>query len=87
VGWCDLGLGRLEGSFGAGVDVGPVAERVLDDAVLEGVVGTRRCGRPAAQRVDGGGEAALEGAEFVVDDDAQRLEGAACRMVAPRPGG
>ena len=68
------GLGGVAAAAGGGA--GAELEEALDDAVLERVEGDD--GEPAArrERTLGGGEAAGELAELVVDRDAQRLEAA-----------
>ena len=64
-------------------------EELLDDAVLERVEGHHREAAAGLEEPLGGGEAAHELAELVVDRDAQGLEGARRRMgqlAAPRRG-
>ena len=63
------------------------AQESLDPAVLERMEGDD--GEPAARRQQplGGGQAAVELAELVVDRDAQRLEGAGRGIDAAGAGG
>src|SRR5206468_5600575 len=64
----------------AGATALELAERVLDDPVLEGVEADHRDPAAGAEHLDGRRERGLELAELVVDGDPERLEDALCGM-------
>ena len=59
---------------------GGVAEDVLDDAVLARVVAQHGAPALRGEQIQGLGERTFEHREFIVDFDADRLEGLAGRM-------
>src|SRR5690606_15597290 len=67
----------------AGAPGGAAVDALLDDAVLQRVVGDHHEAASGAEGGDGGVEPALEGAQLVVDRDAERLEDLAGRVAAP----
>src|SRR5581483_10010173 len=68
------------------VTVGRVAERLLHDPVLAGVVTENRTPAARGKRVDGLSERVRENHELVVDLDAERLERTLRGMSAPAAG-
>src|SRR5690625_7684228 len=60
-----------------------VTQCVLDDAVLERVVTEHDEAATFGKPLTGGLQGVLKGAEFIIHEDAQRLERASGRVVAP----
>ena len=83
-------LGQLDRQAGGrGRAATRACERALDDAVLERLVGQHDDPAADRERVERGGDGALEHRQLLVDLDAQRLEhalGRVARRAAPRPG-